>query len=208
MSRMFVAARGDSWKTPSTLQIAGFIDDDVILHGRMVFGYPVLGGFADLEGICLEQGITGVFVGLGDRAMARRKTYYQVLQTRNLVVRPAIHPKAAVEHNLTIGRGSLISIGVSVNIDTRIGENVFVATGGHISHDCVVENHCYLGPGVTLCGYACIGDNSFVGAGATVLPRVKVGHRCIIGAGSLVNRNIPDGKVAYGIPARIIRDND
>jgi len=85
---------------------------------------------------------------------------------------------------------------------------VFVATGGHISHDCVVENHCYLGPGVTLCGYACIGDNSFVGAGATVLPRVKVGHRCVIGAGSLVNRNIPDGKVAYGVPARIIRDND
>lgn len=49
-----------------------------------------------------------------------------------------------------------------------------------------------------------IADDVFVGENSILLAGVSVGNRCIIGAGSLVNRSIPDGTIAAGVPARII----
>ena len=42
---------------------------------------------------------------------------------------------------------------------------------------------------------------------ALVLDRRSIGRDVIVGAGSVVTRDVPDGKVAYGSPARIVRDN-
>ena len=49
-----------------------------------------------------------------------------------------------------------------------------------------------------------VGEYSFVGANTTILPNVKIGSHCVIGAGSVVTKDIPDGMVAVGVPARII----
>ena len=43
--------------------------------------------------------------------------------------------------------------------------------------------------------------------GANIFDRVNVGKNTIIGAGSLVTKSIPDNVVAYGIPARVIKEN-
>jgi acetyltransferase-like isoleucine patch superfamily enzyme len=42
-----------------------------------------------------------------------------------------------------------------------------------------------------------------IGAGAIVLPGVKVGDNVIVGAGSIVTKDLPNGVLAYGNPARI-----
>lgn len=49
-----------------------------------------------------------------------------------------------------------------------------------------------------------IGDNVFIGANSTILYDVHIGNNVIVGAGSLVNKNIPDGVIVAGVPARII----
>lgn len=51
-----------------------------------------------------------------------------------------------------------------------------------------------------------IGERTFVGVGATILPGVTIGSDCIIGAGSIVSKNIPNGSLAVGVPAKIIRN--
>ncbi len=53
-----------------------------------------------------------------------------------------------------------------------------------------------------------IGDNVWIGGGVIILPGVTIGNNVVIGAGSVVTKNIPDNKVAFGNPCRIIRDND
>lgn len=50
-----------------------------------------------------------------------------------------------------------------------------------------------------------IGNNVWIGAGVTILHGVIIGDNSIIGANSLVNRDIPDGVVAFGTPARVHR---
>ena len=52
-----------------------------------------------------------------------------------------------------------------------------------------------------------IGDNTLIGMGAIILNGAKIGKNCIIGAGALVTQNsiIPDGTLAFGNPAKVIR---
>lgn len=53
-----------------------------------------------------------------------------------------------------------------------------------------------------------IGDDVWLGAGAIVCPGVTIGAGTTIGAGSVVNRDIPAGVVAAGIPCRVLRPID
>ena len=53
-----------------------------------------------------------------------------------------------------------------------------------------------------------IGNNVWIGGGVIILLGVTIGNNVVIGAGSVVTKDIPDNKVAYGNPCRIIRDNN
>ena len=51
-------------------------------------------------------------------------------------------------------------------------------------------------------------DNVFIGAGAIILGPCKIGPNAIIGAGALVNKDVPEGTIVGGVPAKIIGDFD
>jgi len=54
-------------------------------------------------------------------------------------------------------------------------------------------------------GKVSIGKNSCVGSHSVVMPGVKIGKDCLVGAFSFVNKDIPDGCVAFGVPAKVIK---
>ena len=45
-----------------------------------------------------------------------------------------------------------------------------------------------------------------IGANATILAGVTIGKETTIGAGAVVTSDIPDYKVALGIPARVVKE--
>ena len=84
----------------------------------------------------------------------------------------------------------------------KIGNNVTLAPRVHIlAHD--ASTKLFLDH--TRVSNVTIGDNVFIGAGTIVLPDVSIGNNVVIGAGSLVSRDIPDGCVAVGNPARVVK---
>ncbi len=50
-----------------------------------------------------------------------------------------------------------------------------------------------------------IQDRVWIGANSTILGGVTIGEDSIIGAGSVVNKDVPSGVVAAGVPCRVIR---
>ena len=51
-----------------------------------------------------------------------------------------------------------------------------------------------------------IGDDVWVGGNTVINPGVKIGNNIVIGSGSVVVKDIPDGVVAAGNPAKVIRE--
>jgi acetyltransferase-like isoleucine patch superfamily enzyme len=51
-----------------------------------------------------------------------------------------------------------------------------------------------------------IGDFTWI-PGATINPGVEIGRNCVIGVNSLVTTSIPDGALAAGSPAKVIRED-
>lgn len=49
-------------------------------------------------------------------------------------------------------------------------------------------------------------EGAFVGAGVVVLPGVTLGRFAVVGAGAVVTRDVPDGEIWVGNPARKLRD--
>lgn len=83
----------------------------------------------------------------------------------------------------------------------EIGDNVTLAPRVHIlCHDASTKQFL----NYTKIGKVKIGDNVFIGAESVVLPNVRIGDNVIIGANSTVTKDIPDGVVAAGNPAKVI----
>ena len=53
-------------------------------------------------------------------------------------------------------------------------------------------------------GKITIDDNVFIGMRTMILPNVHISKNCVIGGGSVVCKNIPEGQVWAGVPARYI----
>ena len=55
-----------------------------------------------------------------------------------------------------------------------------------------------------------IENGAWLGFGVIVLSGVRIGEGAVIGAGSVVTKDVLDGGVAVGVPARVVkvRDND
>ena len=83
----------------------------------------------------------------------------------------------------------------------EIGDDVIMGNKVQlIAHDFSIMHHT----GYAHFGRIRIGNRVFIGANSTILMNVHVGNDVIIGAGSLVNKDIPDGCVAAGVPAKVI----
>ncbi|MBW2661175.1 MAG: acyltransferase [Deltaproteobacteria bacterium] len=50
-----------------------------------------------------------------------------------------------------------------------------------------------------------IDDDAWIGVGVIVLDGVRIGKGAVIGAGSVVMQDIPEGSVAVGSPARVVK---
>lgn len=98
-------------------------------------------------------------------------------------------------YNLTILDGAKVTFGDNV----FIAPNCVFSTAGH-AIDSEQRNQ-----GLEIALPITVGNSVWIGANVTVLPGVTIGNDVIIGAGSVVNKDIPDGVIAAGVPCKVIR---
>ena len=101
---------------------------------------------------------------------------------------------AHVDRDSVVGPGSRIGALAYVAPLTRIGEGVFVGPGA------VFANDPYP-PSGRLAG-AQVGDGAVIGANATVGAGVRIGRLAVVSMGAVVTRDVGDGQVVSGSPAR------
>lgn len=184
--------------------VVGFIDDvQPARRGEAFEGSCVVGGIEALESLRAD-GVRVFLVAVGDCA-ARLRLAEKVTRS-GFRLATAVHPSAVVADGVLIGAGTVIVAGAVVNPGAALGGNVIINTLSSVDHDCSIADGVHLAPGVHLAASVSVGTGTFIGIGSVVKEQITVGDRCVIGAGSVVVEDIPDKVLAYGVPARIIRD--
>ncbi len=142
------------------------------------------------------------FVAIGGARGADRRAIARRLQGLGLPLPRAVHPSAVVATSASIGDGAHVLAQAVVGAGAKVGDCVIVNTGATVDHECVLAAGVHIAPGAVLCGCIEVGEDALVGAGAVVLPRLRIGARAVVGAGAVVTRDVPDGAIVMGQPAR------
>ena len=193
----------DAINSMNKYQIVGFIDDNEKMIGTEVYNMSVLGTVQDLLS-GLEDSPKGVFISIGENKV-REKIFRQVENKFEII--NAIHSKAVLSDSVEMGKGVLVVAGTIVNADSKIGDGAIINTGATVDHDNKIGKFAFIAPGAHLAGKVTVGDFSHIGIGASILQNISIGSNTTIGAGAVVVKDIPDNCVAYGIPAKIMKEN-
>jgi sugar O-acyltransferase (sialic acid O-acetyltransferase NeuD family) len=117
------------------------------------------------------------------------------------------HPSARVSATSTVGKGSILSVGVIVGAHTTIGEHVIINRGSLIGHHTRIGDFVTVSPGANIAGAIEIGEGTYIGMGAIVLDHIKIGSHSVVGAGAVVTKDVPDNVQVLGVPAQITKTN-
>jgi bifunctional UDP-N-acetylglucosamine pyrophosphorylase / glucosamine-1-phosphate N-acetyltransferase len=139
------------------------------------------------------------------------------------VVEHSVGRGARVGRGATVGPFSYLRPGTVLGEEAKVGsycevKNSRVGAGSKVPHlsyvgDAEIGAGVNLGAGTITANYdgknknkTVIEDGVFTGINTNLIAPVTIGRRAYLGAGSVVNKDIPAGKLAVGMPARVIRD--
>ena len=101
--------------------------------------------------------------------------------------------------------------GLNLGTNTDIGAFSYI----NAKHEVVIEDDVQIGSHCSIysistidnsSGKVVLKNNCRIGSHTTILPGVSIGKNSIIGANSLVNRDIPNDVIAYGVPAKVMKN--
>jgi sugar O-acyltransferase (sialic acid O-acetyltransferase NeuD family) len=140
-------------------------------------------------------------IGVGKPAV--RKALYQKFIDMGGEPYSVISPHAHVgEFNVMLGEGQNIMNGAVLTQDISIGKGCLIHIHVSVHHDCRIGDFCELSPGSRLLGKTTIGNLVSIGSNAVILPGISVGDHAIVGAGAVVTKNVAAGSTVKGVPAR------
>jgi len=154
---------------------------------------------------------------IGSRAVIRSHT---IIYAGNL-----IGDDFQTGHGALVREGNRIGSHVSIGSHTivehhvTIGDNVRLHSNVFVPEFSVLEDNCWLGPHVVVTNAryprsrnvkeqlrgATIRRGAKIGANATLLPGIVIGAHALVGAGAVVTRDVPEGAVVVGNPARVVK---
>lgn len=136
----------------------------------------------------------------------RRSLFTTQVEALGIPFATLVHPTARLSSRSAAGDGTLVSAGSIVGAHTTIGRHVIVNRGVLVGHHTTIGDHVSLLPGANVAGNVAVGDAAFVGMGAMVLDGLTIGAHSVVAAGSVVKRDVPEGVLVMGAPARVVRD--
>lgn len=94
---------------------------------------------------------------------------------------------------------------------TDIGAFTYInaSEGVEIFDDVQIGSHCSVYSVSTIDnkkGKIVLKKNCKIGSHSVIMPGITVGENSVVGAFSFVNKDIPDNVVAFGVPAKVVKN--
>lgn len=136
-----------------------------------------------------------------------RRKIREKLEQANAKFGQLIDVSTVVAETALFSDGVIITPLCSISSDAVLARNSCVNTMSIIGHDVFIGENSVISSMVNMGGGCIVGENSYIGMGALIKEGIKIGSNSIVGMGSVVYNDIPDGVIALGNPARVMRNN-
>lgn len=152
------------------------------------------------------------FFGLPFFKKIRNNVYSKFLETASVNVSDRVYivsPHVSDKANIKVGNG--VEFGKDTYIDYSggvvIGDNVSISEGVKIyTHNHGVDGYVDWRKNEIYFSHLVIEDNCWLGAGSIILPNVThLGKGAVVGAGSVVTKNVEEGAIVAGNPAKLVK---
>ncbi len=169
---------------------------DVVIGAYTVIGHNVVvqGRVRIGENCCIQSGVV-----IGTEGFGFSKD-------------PETKRRTKVEHFGGVEIGDDVFIASQVSIERGTIDNTVIGSGVKIESPTLIAHNNVIGADTiilasALYGSAKVGARSYITA-STIENQMTVGDDTVIGMGSVVRTPIGDHVIAYGTPARVVREND
>ncbi len=180
-------------------------------------GRSCLASFHRRGYVSLEATLHGADVTLGNNVfIGDRVVMYQDRDGGPIELGNGVHLYG--DTHLQTAQHGRITIGARTHIQPRCQFTACLAPieigiGVHIAVGCAFYPYDHgIAPNILIGkqplqtkGGILVEDDAWLGYGVIVLSGVRIGKGAVVGAGSVVTRDIPDGAIAVGAPARVIK---
>ena len=139
---------------------------------------------------------------LGERRVQVQGKDWYIADSATVIGSVLIEDRASIWFNVAVrGDNDQITIGAGSNVQD--GSVLHTDPGIRLT----LGRHVSIGHMSVLHGCS-IGEGSLIGINSVILNNAVIGSHTLIGAGSLIleGKTIPDGVLAMGSPAKIVRD--
>lgn len=144
-----------------------------------------------------------VFPAMGSNAV--RQKLIAIMEDAALNETELVHPSASVSPRASIGRSTVVAPNAIVNSLAEVGNGCIINSGVIIEHECKVGDFSHIAPGAVLAGNITVGKNNFIGANSVIKQGIILGDDVTVGAGAVVLKDIPNGEIWAGNPAKRIK---
>ena len=174
--------------------------DTVILPNTMLLGESRIGDECEVGPGSIIRDST-----LGHRCRATFSMLEEATMEDGADIGPFSHlrPGSYLESGVHIGNFVEVK-------ESRIGAGALMGHFGYLG-DASIGARVNVGAGTVTCNYdgkdkhrTTIGEGAFIGCDTMLVAPVTVGAEAVTGAGAVVTKDVPDGRLAVGVPARII----
>ena len=119
-----------------------------------------------------------------------------------------VHHTAWLSPSAEIANGVTLLAHSSVGPNASLGLGSLVNTGASLDHDGQLGDFASLGPGARTGGNVTVGRRTMIGLQAGILQGRTVGEDSVVGGQSLVLEDIPALSVGIGSPCRVVRSRE
>lgn len=164
--------------------------------------HPEIGFFSILKKCILNSGMLAVVLFRISQYLNEKKFLWRlspyVFRMNQILTGFECHIGAKIDEGLFIPHSQNIVIGQ----DVVIGRNVTIYNGVTFGAKTMKKLDPQFGDEKSR--YPIVGDNVVIFSGAKLIGHIQIGKNAIVGANSVVLKDIPEGKTAVGIPAKLV----
>ncbi len=184
-------------------EVYGFLND-YIEKGKLINGYPVLGGLKDIT-TYLEGDYYFIYAIHSITHAPLRIRLFESLNIPDEKLATLVHPTAFIGHGVQLEPGVMIMANSYIGPETTIGKCTFVMANCSIGHNNTIDGFCHFSVSACCSSVLTIGKGCDVALNATVMEKVTMGDYSVAGAGSLVLKDVAPYEVVVGSPAKHLK---